>query len=210
MKKLSNYSKKIHVVAICCFLLPFFYVGCDDDKKKVIETADTVSATVLADSIAEKQEDSSVVIQDTIIEQTVIIDTVTTQENDEEKSDLISIQISKKYTFLQPILVSNNNNTFSGIATVIDGLYRTPFFATFLSFLFLLLGLLLKFIEPQATKAISLMNIIAFAALTISVPMALYSERLWGYYVALIVVGILMILDLYILRKIRKDCLMIK
>ncbi len=198
MKKLKDYSKGIHVIAMCCFLLPFFQLGCQ--KEKPVEVAENDVSAVIIDSSDLKIVDSSAIVKDKNIKQVVVKDAV----EPEKKSEFISQQLSEKYTFLQPILVSDKDQ-FSGMAVVIDALSYISFFATFLSFLFLFFAFLLKFIEPKATRTIVLMDIIAFICLNISAPIDFFWERMWGCWTAIIVVIVLMIVDLYILKLIWKN-----
>jgi hypothetical protein len=164
MTKHQKYSRILHWVTLCCFLLPFFYTGC---RQNVEEYAPP--GKELKDSIEFKANQTITSTQDSVFEQSTDTnpDTLSTQlsdttvSNSKNESFTPSQEISYKYKFLRPFLVSKEK-TFSGFAILIDSIFLIPYFAVF-----------------------------------ISKPYSLISEKLWGFWIALIFVLILTVYDIF-------------
>lgn len=198
MTKHQKYSRILHWVTLCCFLLPFFYTGC---RQNVEEYAPP--GKELKDSIEFKANQTITSTQDSVFEQSTDTnpDTLSTQlsdttvSNSKNESFTPSQEISYKYKFLRPFLVSKEK-TFSGFAILIDSIIIIPYFAVFISFLFLIISLAVKFIDRNANKVIVLLDFLALISLFFSEPYSLISEKLWGFWIALIFVLILTVYDI--------------
>jgi hypothetical protein len=202
MKKLFKYSRLLHWMTFLCLCLPFFYTGCKKSEAPAEETVqiDTTSInpelanTVRIDSIAINKQQKSIIEEESKIE---------------EKEKTLSETLSKEYTFLRPILVSKEN-TFSGLAMIIDSGSYIVVFSVFIYFLLSILSLTIKHLDSNAIKTIVLLDALALLFLIISEPIGIFNDRLWGLWVAIILFSTVTILDIYILTKYhpnkRKDC----
>jgi hypothetical protein len=202
MTKHQKISRIFHCVTLCCFLLPFFYTGCRQNAEE-----NATYSKEIQDSIEFKANHTSPYTQDSVSEQTgdTITDTVSTQlsettvSNSKSESFTPSQDISKKYMFLRPFLVSKEK-TFSGIAIIIDSVLIIPYFAVFISFLILLIGLTIKFIDRNARKGIVLLDFLSLIFLFFSQPYSLISEKLWGFWIAIIFILVLTVYDIVSIR----------
>ena len=202
VKKLFKYSRFLHWMTFLCLCLPFFYTGCKKADAAVEEAVqiDTTSIdhesvnTVKIDSIAINTQHDSIVEEKSKVE---------------KKEETYSQTLSRENTILQPILVSKEN-TFSGLAILIDSGSYILFFSVFLYFLLSILSLTIKYLDSNTIKTIVLLDVLALLFLIISEPMGIFYDRLWGLWVAIILFSTVTILDIYILTKYhqnkRKDC----
>jgi len=204
MKKLSKYSKLLHWITFLCLCLPFFYTGC-----KKAEEAPTPELVQQIDTSSVNTAKANKILLDNKSQDNLNKATEKVEVKTNEKEETISEALSKKYTFIKPILVSKEN-TFSGLAVIIDSGISIVFFGLFLYLLLSLLSLIVKYLESNGIKTIVLLDVLALFFLTISRPYAIISELLWGFWIAIILFSILTILDIYILIKfyksLRKDC----
>lgn len=193
MKKHFKYSRFLHWMTFLCLCLPFFYTGCEKAEVSAEETVqiDTTSINtdlanaVKIDSISINNYQKSIVGEESKIE---------------EKKKTLSETLSQEYTFLQPILVSKEN-TFSGLAMIIDSGSYIAVFSIFLYFLLSILSLIIKYLDFNAIKTIVLTDTLALLFLIISEPIGIFSHSLWGLWIAIILFSTLTILDIYILTK---------
>jgi hypothetical protein len=203
MTKYSKYSKRLHFVTLLCFLLPFFYTGCGKEEVEaemsVQDTIKTVqpleSDTVLQDSLVINSIDTSVASK------SVQTDTASRSEPKKEASP--SERISNKIPFLKPILTPSPD-IFSGIATVIDTIPFVIYFATFLSFIFLIVGFVVKYIDKKASKTIVLLDTLALVSLIISRSSSWNCSKLWGLWICVTLISILTIFDFYIVKQVMR------
>ncbi len=208
MKKQYSYSKRIHFATLCCFLFPFFYTGCgepsaEEKAAKEKATQDSVAAVANAKtgigattdttfkmevSVTSEEElakEKSEQTKDTTEQLVKPKQTETAKTSDQDKSTITPAEkICEQAPFLKSMLVPKEN-TYTGIAAVIDTGAYLFYFAIFLSFLLLILSLVIKFMEANARKAIVLLNTLALVALLVSIHFSGYSERLWGFWTAL-------------------------
>jgi len=83
MIKLYKYSKRLHWVCLCCFLLPFFhYSGCESAEEKA--TAEAARSKMVSDSIVAKDSvtDTTAILNSSestkkISSDTIIVEPVT-------------------------------------------------------------------------------------------------------------------------------------
>jgi hypothetical protein len=226
MKRHFAYSKRLHLATLCCFLLPFFYTGCGDEtgeteaqakaKQDSIQMTNNPGAGVNAPDTAFKMETTVTPEEDLAKEkkeQTKDTTAHLINPHEENKANTIekdnsnltaSHIICKKAPFLKPVLIPKEN-TYSGIAAVIDTAAYLFYFAVFLSFLLLIISLIVKLMEANARKTIVLLNLLGLVSLYLSVHFSGYSERLWGFWVAFSFVALLTIYDIGILIIVKKD-----
>lgn len=212
MTKHFKFSKRLHWATLCCFLFPFFYTGCGPSagekaamekvKQDSIATATIKTETSLPDSTSNKLVETAIpnIAQvDTLKEQESSMQLDTTASKTENESKTPSQRISNKLTFLQPLLIPKSD-TYSGIATVIDSIPYIIYFAIFIAFLFLIISLIVKFIDIHARKTIALLDTFALIFFCISRPYSWDSERLWGFWVAAAFTFALTIYDFYLIK----------
>jgi len=104
----------------------------------------------------------------------------------------------------------SKKDTFSGLAMLIDCASYIVFFSIFLYVLLSILSLTIKYLASNGTKIIALLDVLSLFFLAISRPVGLFDNRLWGFWIAIILLSTLTILDIYILTSYyqnqRKDC----
>lgn len=193
MKKLFKYSRLLHSMTFLCLCLPFFYTGC----KKAEAAAET---TVQIDTTSIEPELANAVKIDSIAINKQQKSIVKEESKTEEIEEKLSETLSKKYTFLKPILVSEKN-TFSGLAMIIDSGSYIVVFSIFIYFLLSILSLTIKYLDSKAIKIIVLLDVLALLFLIISEPIGFFNYRLWGLWVAIVLFSAVTILDIYILTK---------
>jgi hypothetical protein len=208
MIKHFNFSRRLHWATLCCFFLPFFLqVSCGpsaEEKKATEETRQKDSIAnqlVIADTVNQKntlQRDTA----DTFVPRESSSSFVKTTDPSKSPSQ----DLAQKCEFLQPLLIPRED-TFTGIATIIDALIFVPLFGTFISFLLLLIGLIAKFIDVKARRVMALLNLVALITLFISIPSPYYfsSNKLWGFWFTLVFVFALVIYDFYIIKLNNKE-----
>ena len=176
-----------------CLCLPFSYTGCE---KKVDGPPVEVTQQIEVDSTSANREKVDTVNITNKPQESV--DNV--ESKTEKKEETLSETLSQEFTFLQPILVSKKD-TFSGLAMLIDCASYIVFFSIFLYVLLSILSLTIKYLASNGTKIIALLDVLSLFFLAISRPVGLFDNRLWGFWVAIILLSTLTILDIYILTK---------
>jgi hypothetical protein len=197
VKELLKYSKFLHWMTFLCLCLPFFYTGCE---KKTDAPAVEATQQIEVDSTnanLEKVDTVSITSKATNKPQNSVDNVESTTE---KKEKTLSETLSQEYTFLQPILVSKED-TFSGLAMLIDCGSYIVFFSIFLYVLLSILSLTIKYLESNGTKIIALLDVLSLFFLAISRPVGLFDNKLWGLWVAIIIFSAVTILDIYILTK---------
>ena len=193
MKKLFKYSRLLHWITFLCLCLPFFYTGCKKAEAPADESVQ-IDTTSINPELANTERIDSIAInrqQKSIGEE---------ESKPEEKEKTLSETLSKEYTFLQPILVSKEN-TFSGLAILIDSGSYIIFFSVFIYFLLSILSLTIKYLDSNGIKTIVLLEVLSLFFLVISRPIGIFDDKLWGLWVAIILFSALTIFDIYILTK---------
>ena len=193
MKKLFKYSRLLHWISFLCLCLPFFYTGCKKAEAPADESVQ-IDTTSINPELANTERIDSIAInrqQKSIGEE---------ESKPEEKEKTLSETLSKEYTFLQPILVSKEN-TFSGLAILIDSGSYIIFFSVFIYFLLSILSLTIKYLDSNGIKTIVLLEVLSLFFLVISRPIGIFDDKLWGLWVAIILFSALTIFDIYILTK---------
>lgn len=196
MKKLLKYSIFLHWMTFLCLCLPFFYTGCE--KKAEAPAHEEVQIQVDSTRLNQKKIDTIALDKKVVKETKKSINKV--KSKTENKEETLSETLSQEYPFLQTILVSKEN-TFSGWAMIIDSGSYILVFSIFIYFLLSILSLTIKYLESNAIKTIVLLDVLALLFLILAKPIAIFNNRLWGVWVAIIIFSTLTILDIYILIK---------
>ena len=196
-----KYSKGLHILILCCFLLPFFHASCEDELQE--EMAET--EMIMAEQVAKDDTVISVTDSDNVAEENISLPTpASTNNSSKNKDDLSSHKIVDKVPILKPILTPDKD-IYTGLATVIDSFPWIIFMSTPIAFLFLIVNLTVKIIDKNARRTIIFLDILAFGFLLIAHSLSLGSERLWGVWVTISLIGILTIYDIYINRLLRNE-----
>jgi hypothetical protein len=193
-----KYSKGLHVLTLCCFLMPFFYSGCHDSKEEkekneeLAEMVDTIATT------AEPVDMDSAQFAEYLAKS---VDTSKTKNNDINFDDpfVKGDSIFNCVPFLKPVL-NPDKECYSGLGLMIAQSPLILMTATFTCFLLLIISLTIKYIDHNAKRAIVLLEILALISLLIARPYSFQFERLWGLWVAVFFVSLLTIYDFYIAR----------
>ncbi len=211
MRKHLRISKGLNWLTLLCFFLPFFYTGCGEsaEEKAAAEKAkaDSIAAVEsihkqasITDTIKPDQNSISSSTNDTtpvITENDVTTDNTLSIPGISNDPKSTTQKIIERFPFLKPLLTPKEN-TVTGIATVLD---VTPYILgclIFICFLFLILTLIIKYIDKNAIRTIGLLEALAFVCLIFS-DYPLLSEKLWGYWVGLFFLLVLMIYDFYLI-----------
>lgn len=218
MTKYFRVSKIIHWVTLCCFISPFFYTGCGDraDEVAVEEVSiqdSTISDTtanyqVLTDSInltfVDSSKQQNVAKDDSSIIITADLEQDSTAAKAKKDDDVLSQKICNKLSFLRFILIPEPN-TYTGLALVVDIIPFLPFISIFLCFLFLIISLVIKFVEAIAKKSIVLFEFMALIFIFIAKPYYSWGmgEKLWGYWLTTLFIIFLCAYDMYLIRRLR-------
>lgn len=213
-----KYSRFLHVLVLCTFFLPFFYTGCggpsaeEKAKQEAQHQADSIAnATREIDSL--KSLDSDTIEIETPLGNTNNIDTSAIENNDKEndaansnkKEEYLSTTLTKKYPFLK-IFLNPEPNVYTGIGMSINTLPYVFQFGTFLSLLFLLISLAGKFLEKSPVRINLFLEIIAaFFLYNAFILFDFSGEKLWGYWVGLTSIFMLILFDFYIWWQQRKE-----
>ncbi len=197
MNKIFKYSKLLHWFTFLCLLLPFFYTGCKEEKETIQQTE--IDSTISNIETIDSSVDSSKLSN----EPKETIDKTDNSRKD-DKEEMPSQIISREYPFLRLILVSKKD-TFSGLAMLIDtGKYVTAF-SIFLYVLLSILGLIVKYIDRNAIKPIVIIETLSLLCLIISRPISYNCEILWGFWIAVVLVSISTIFDIYVFTKVLEN-----
>ena len=213
MKKHTTYSKLLHILVLLCFLLPFFYTGCGPSKEEKAQREkakqDSIDAiqktglgaftdkTSIKDSL---QHDSIVEPKAALPDELSKITAGAPPEKENPKEQRLSEIITNNYPFLRPILTPKPD-TFTGLGEVINSVYFITFYAILISFLMLLIGLLIKFIDRHASLTLIILDFLALAFMFFSRTPTFVCDVLWGYWVTFSLIVLLLLYDTFIVIK---------
>lgn len=191
MNKLSliKISKNVHVLALLFFFLPFFHNSCNvtSAQGKLKQEKEAAEAAKMGiDTGTQRLELDTVPKLNEVKEETI----------PSAQDGSLSERIAKKIPALKLLILPSEDNC-SGIGVVIDSVEFYQLMGTFIAFLLLIIGLLLKFIEPESLKAYLLLELIAIIALAVAKPGFFSFETLWGYWACIITMGLLTLYDSY-------------
>ncbi len=212
-----KYSRLLHVLVLCTFFLPFFYTGCGGpsaEEKAKLEAqhqADSITKiTYKIDSLATINPDTFEI--QTPLTETNNIDTAAIEnnlkennaDNSNDKEENLSTTLTKKYPILK-IFLNPEPNIYTGIGMSINVLPFVFQFGTFLSLLFLIISLVVKYLEKSVLKTILFLEMIAaFFLYNSFILFDLSGEKLCGYWVGLASIFILILFDFYVWWQQRK------
>ncbi len=203
MVKSKFFSKLLHLFCIFCFLLPFFFTGCDSSESSLPVDSTSIDKTSIdtlrndiVSSVDSSKLKSSLKEDSTTKEIEKSYEKISTESDKKDKS--LTMEICDKYSFFKLVLMPEKD-TYTGFGSVINLIPHIPFYSIMIAFIFLLFGLIIKFIEKESLKINFLVDLIIVLCLILSVGIGFNSESLWGYWFALGVHSILLLFDLYIL-----------
>ncbi|MDF2454459.1 MAG: hypothetical protein K0R51_452 [Cytophagaceae bacterium] len=197
MERPLLFSRLLQSFIVLSFSLPFFFVGCE----KSDESAAAVDSTVAVDTLQVVPSDSSTASSDSLSGQisdtqdTIQIATNDKTEEHEEKSDF-SKELIKEHEWLRPFLMPDKE-IYTGLGLVLNIFRQSIFYNIFFSFLLILIGFAIKFLEKSAIRTQLLLNLLAIVFLYIYLPTFLSGERLWGFWVCLSLLVLTIALDIY-------------
>lgn len=212
-----KYSRFLHVLVLFTFFLPFFYSGCggsgaeEKAKQEAKHQADSIAeVTREMDSLVSLYPDTFQANISYNTDSTTVSDSIDTIAKDNQvfnylnDDENLSLTIIKKFPILKPLL-NPEQNVYTGLGTVINLFPLMFLFGAFLSMLFLLSGFVVKFLEKTALKTILFLEVIAALFLYNAAPLDVWGEKLWGYWVGLTSILILILFDFYIWWQQRKS-----
>ncbi|MFN8437845.1 MAG: hypothetical protein U0V72_09405 [Cytophagales bacterium] len=195
MTKLLKYSRTYHCLLFLCLSLPFFYTGCAHKTEATVESTKVDSVNIVVDTSAQVDKYSQT---DTNLDSVKSISR--DQEINQNEEKLLSQKISIWSPFFKPILIPQTD-TFTGLAMLIDSVANIQYFSFFLFWFLLCLSLLIKFIERNAFKVILLLDTLSLIFLLLAKPVAFEFHRLYGVWVTIGFLLILIIIDSFILKN---------
>jgi hypothetical protein len=182
-----NLSKTVHWIAFASLFLPFFYTGCDREEVVEEPQATEITETANGDSVWSPAEP----LQDLETE---------VEEPSTSDHNTLSQRLSEKWPWLGKALVSADD-TYSGFALVLDSIEYLPLFALFVFALLLVLGLIMKYLHSSARRIHVLLDLSAILFLMISIPPSWQADRLWGFWVCLMLMVMLSVIDIVLLVR---------
>ena len=193
MKNKTAFSKWLQVLVLLTFLLPFFPKGCGPRKSgEEAPRADSivVATKTTSENVTVNSKQLSI---DTTNINTVNVKATPAATNENKADDeSLSEKITKKYKFLTPVLLPSGN--YSGIGYTIDSAYYFMLFGTGLGFLLLIIGLIVKLKDYNSIY--HLVNDMALIFLLLANgPDIFFQSKLWGYWVCLTLVIIMVVYD---------------
>jgi hypothetical protein len=194
MKKSLLYSRILQFSIVLSFLLPFFFVGCDSKS----EEAAAADSTLVADIIVTSVDSLHLYPKDTTSVSDSIAGSVTetTIYKKEDDSDTtFSQKLSTNYPLLSIFLIPGEH-VMTGASLVLDIGSESIFLNIFFAFLLLIICVLVKFIEKTAVRTQILLNILAILFLFLYAP-GLSFDRLWGFWICIILLVATLALDIY-------------
>ena len=202
MKTIIKYSKLFQIGLLLTFFLPFFPQGCEPKNAEVAPKVD--STIVVVDTL---RHDSSDLTQGNKQADTIKTAAFENTAHNNDKSEVtnddseLSIRFSKKSTILKFLLRPNNN--YTGIASLIDcfSLLETGY-GLGMAFMLWLIALIVKF--KDYNNIFVLLNIVGLIIM-FGTHSIVSEQRLWGFWVCVIWSVAMIVYDLIILLKIRKE-----
>jgi len=191
MSKQLKVSKFLHWLTFLCLTLPFYFDGCGTKpvEREIINQDSTIIHLAKVDSLRENNDAETSQLNDST--------------NDERLEKKPSQKLSEEYPLLKPVLIPKES-TYTGFAEMIDTFEYLKCFGTLLFVLFLLVGLVLKYVDKTALASFTFIDLISLTFLLTSEPAMFNFDRLWGFWVTLSLVVILTVYDTYSLIKNRK------
>ena len=202
MKNKTTFSKWLQVFVLLTFFLPFFPKGCEPKKVEEAPKADSIQIATNTTSANVAVDSSKQLAIDTINIDTVNVQTTSVVKNENKVNDeSLSDMITKKYKFLTPLLRPSGN--YSGIGYSIDLFMYFILFGGAVALLLLVIGLVIKLKDHNSI--FHFVNDLSLIFLLFAHgPNPLNQNRLWGYWVCLALVVIMVVYDSTVLFKSKK------
>jgi hypothetical protein len=203
MKNMIRISKILQIVVMLAFFLPFFPQGCKPKQAEIAPEGvlnfveeDTLNANNVIDSTKQLESDNTNI-------DTTQVRAIGRVENENKTNDKsLSDSLSKRFKILKPFLRPSDN--YSGIGYCLDILSYFYLYAVVFSLFLFILGFLLK-LRSYNQLFLFINNLALLFLLFAHGPNILNQERLWGYWVCLALVIILVIYDTIVFMKIKKQ-----
>jgi len=205
MNKSLLYSRILQFSIVLSFLLPFFFVGCEqkaDESAAIVDSTATVEDTFTKD-LSRALTDSAAIVPSQKTE-VISVDPDANLSKENEKS--FSKELTHNYPWLSPVLTPSHD-VFTGIALVINLSREAIFFNIFFAFFLILICLSIKFLEKHAIRTQILINTLALAFLYVYIPTFLSGERLWGFWICFTLILLTIANDIYRIIQQRKKIL---
>lgn len=190
MKNPLLVSRLLQFSIVLSFLLPFFFVGCENS----LEESRSMTDSMTVDTVSTE-------LSDTLSKQNTSLDSLSnnstqTATNDTLDKDDFSKELIAEHEWLRPILIPSSE-VYTGMGLIINLLKRSIFFNIFFAFLLITIGLVLKFLETSAIRTQILHNVLAIVFLFIYIPNLFSGKRLWGFWLCLLLIFLTLALDIY-------------
>ncbi len=202
-------SKILHIITLCSFLLPFSYNSCAPSAKEKLAQINAKSDSTIA--IQSEKTDNTLkpeLVKDTLesVSESVTKNSNVVSESNDTNPDEInpnnpnneeetySTVFVKKYPALKYLLIPKND-TRTGLGMVLDSSPYIQLYSILISFLLLTLCLLIKTFERSSRLTIMFLEVLAIIGIAISRPSFFSYELLWGFWVTLVFLTLLTIID---------------
>jgi hypothetical protein len=209
MRNQIRISKYLQVLVLLTFLLPFFPKGCEQKKSDEAMVMKQIKEVKPVVTVSETENGAAVnggLLQPnkTFPSDSISIDSLMTLSEEatpkSEKQLTMTEKLSAKSPLLKLILLPSTN--YSGLGYVMDMLESSIGYANqfgvVIGFMFLLLGLIIKL--KDFNNLFMFFNALAIPMVFVTKPMLFAgSTRLWGFWVCLGLMVIMLAYDLYVL-----------
>lgn len=204
METSIKYSKILQIGLLLTFFLPFFPQGCKPKQTEDVHMSD--STFVFIDTLRQESIALTQQVQQPDTTNSAIYENSSQNTNNnevEEEGNGLSTKISKKSMILKLLLRPNGN--YTGISSLIDFFSALKIgYGLGIAFILWLIALIIKL--KDFNNIFVFINVIGLICLTISDSLNPFNDtRLWGFWVCLIWSTIMIIYDIIILLKIRRE-----
>lgn len=190
MKKLFRFSLGINLLTIFSFCFPFFLNSCEGELKRETEIAVSENDTI--------KYETSLEIEKPFVDTMKVEKTQPSTKKDENYATEIAIN----YQILKPI-IKPEHNTYTGLGMIFISLPYYFLYAISLGLIMLILGFFSKLVEHKIIYTHLLIEVFSLLFLCFSSPVFFDFEYLWGYWLCLGLLIILIFYDSWLIYKIK-------
>lgn len=195
MLSYKSRSLLLHILVLCTFLLPFYFTGCE----KIEEALPSKSDSIAVSPFCQVHDRDSIKVSDSTVSQNIPDSLKRISYGSDEVDENPAHKLSLKYLALKPIL-NPERYTYTGLGVLINIFDVFSMIALAFSVFLLLFALGLK-IWNQKAHITWIHSLLAFLFLLIARPLSFHCELLWGYWVCLGFLTLLLIHDGYGLKR---------
>lgn len=172
----------LHVLVLSTLLLPFYFTGCKKVEEPNIEQRDSTMSKASLDSSSINEPDTSDPVDSSIGPDRAKVAAIS-QSSTEDKDDTPAFKLKSEYSWLGPILIPEPS-TYTGLGALVNIYSIFSMFSLAFAAFMLLFALILKALN-QSRRIAWVHSCIALIFLLTARPLAFHCELLWGYWVCI-------------------------